>query len=75
MSDGNVVGSTYVLMILEDSTPSLTWYMGNQKVEEDNPTISKRYDGSMKIEYGEETYTNRRKIKRKNNKFNKLIGT
>lgn len=49
--------------------------MGNQKVEEDNPTISKRYDGSMKIEYGEETYTNRRKIKRKNNKFNKLIGT
>lgn len=62
-------------MILEDSTPSLTWYMGNQKVEEDNHTISKRYDGSMKIEYGEETYTNRRKIKRKNNKFNKLIGT
>ena len=62
-------------MILEDGTPSLTWYMGNQKVEEDNPTISKRYDGSMKIEYGEETYTNRRKIKRKNNKFNKLIGT
>lgn len=75
MSEGNVVGSTYVLMILEDGTPSLTWYMGNQKVEEDNPTISKRYDGSMKIEYGEETYTNRRKIKRKNNKFNKLIGT
>ena len=64
MSEGNVVGSTYVLMILEDGTPSLTWYMGNQKVEEDNPTISKRYDGSMKIEYGEETYTNRRKIKR-----------
>lgn len=62
-------------MILEDGTPSLIWYMGNQKVEEDNPTISKRYDGSMKIEYGEETYTNRRKIKRKNNKFNKLIGT
>ena len=59
-------------MILEDGTPSLIWYMGNQKVEEDNPTISKRYDGSMKIEYGEETYTNRRKIKRKNNK---LIGT
>lgn len=75
VSEGNVVGSTYVLMILEDGTPSLTWYMGNQKVEEDNPTISKRYDGSMKIEYGEETYTNRRKIKRKNNKFNKLIGT
>lgn len=75
VSDGNAVGSTYVLMILEDGTPSLTWYMGNQKVEEDNPTISKRYDGSMKIEYGEETYTNRRKIKRKNNKFNKLIGT
>lgn len=75
VSDGNVIGSIYVLMILEDGTPSLTWYMGNQKVEEDNPTISKRYDGSMKIEYGEETYTNRRKIKRKNNKFNKLIGT
>ena len=75
VSEGNVVGSTYVLMILEDGTPSLTWYMGNQKVEEDNPTISKRYDGSMKIDYGEETYTNRRKIKRKNNKFNKLIGT
>ena len=74
VSEGNVVGSTYVLMILEDGTPSLTWYMGNQKVEEDSPTISKRYDGSMKIEYGEETYTNRRKIKRKNNKFNKLIG-
>ena len=54
VSDGNVVGSTYVLMILEDGTPSLIWYMGNQKVEEDNPTISKRYDGSMKIEYGEE---------------------
>ena len=54
VSEGNVVGSTYVLMILEDGTPSLTWYMGNQKVEEDNPTISKRYDGSMKIEYGEE---------------------
>ena len=52
--EGNVVGSTYVLMILEDGTPSLTWYMGNQKVEEDNPTISKRYDGSMKREYGEE---------------------
>lgn len=75
VSEGNVVDSTYVFMILEDGTPSLTWYMGNQKVEEDNPTISKRYDGSMKIEYGEETYTNRRKIKRKNNKFNKLIGT
>ena len=54
VSDGNVVDSTYVFMILEDSTLSLTWYMGNQKVEEDNPTISKRYDGSMKIEYGEE---------------------
>jgi len=54
VSEGNVVGSTYVLMILEDGTPSLIWYMGNQKVEEDNPTISKRYDGSMKIEYGEE---------------------
>ena len=54
VSEGNVVGSTYVLMILEDGTPSLTWYMGNQKVEEDNPTISKRYDGSMKVEYGEE---------------------
>ena len=75
VSEGNVIGSIYVLMILEDGTPSLIWYMGNQKVEEDNPTISKRYDGSMKIEYGEETYTNRRKIKRKNNKFNKLIGT
>lgn len=54
VSEGNVVDSTYVFMILEDGTPSLTWYMGNQKVEEDNPTISKRYDGSMKIEYGEE---------------------
>lgn len=54
VSDGNVVDSTYVFMILEDGTLSLTWYMGNQKVEEDNPTISKRYDGSMKIEYGEE---------------------
>ena len=54
VSDGNVVDSTYVFMILEDGTPSLTWYMGNQKVEEDNPTISKRYDGSMKLEYGEE---------------------
>ena len=54
VSDGNVVDSTYVFMILEDGTPSLTWYMGNQKVEEDSPTISKRYDGSMKIEYGEE---------------------
>ena len=54
VSDGNVVDSTYVFMILEDGTPSLTWYMGNQKVEEDNLTISKRYDGSMKIEYGEE---------------------
>ena len=54
VSDGNVVDSTYVFMILEDGTPSLTWYMGNQKVEEYNPTISKRYDGSMKIEYGEE---------------------
>ena len=54
VSDGNVVDSTYVFMILEDGTPSLTWYMGNQKVEEDNPTISKMYDGSMKIEYGEE---------------------
>ena len=75
VSEGNVIGSTYVLMILEDGTPSLTWYMGNSKVEEKNPIISKRYDGSMKIEYGEETYTNRRKIKRKNNKFNKLIGT
>ena len=75
VSEGNVIGSIYVLMILEDGTPSLTWYMGNSKVEEKNPIISKRYDGSMKIEYGEETYTNRRKIKRKNNKFNKLIGT
>ena len=54
VSEGNVVDSTYVFMILEDGTPSLTWYIGNQKVEEDNPTISKRYDGSMKIEYGEE---------------------
>ena len=54
VSEGNVVVSTYVFMILEDGTPSLIWYMGNQKVEEDNPTISKRYDGSMKIEYGEE---------------------
>ena len=34
VSDGNVVDSTYVFMILEDGTPSLTWYMGNQKVEE-----------------------------------------
>lgn len=54
VSESNVVDSTYVFMILEDGTPSLTWYMGNQKVEEYNPTISKRYDGSMKIEYGEE---------------------
>lgn len=54
VSEGNVVGSTFVLMILEDGTPNLTWYMGNQKIEENNPTISKRYDGSMKVEYGEE---------------------
>ena len=54
VSESNVVGSTYVLMILEDGTPSLTWYMGNSKVEEKNPIISKRYDGSMKIEDGEE---------------------
>ena len=54
VSEGNVVGSTFVLMILEDGTPNLTWYMGDKKVEEENPIISKRYDGSMKIEYGEE---------------------
>ena len=54
VSEGNVVGSTFVLMILEDGTPNLTWYMGNQKIEENSPTISKRYDGSMKVEYGEE---------------------
>ena len=62
VSDGNVVDSTYVFMILEDGTPSLTWYMGNQKVEEDNPTISKRYDGSMKIEYGEENLFGARQV-------------
>jgi hypothetical protein len=28
--------------------------MGNKSVKEDNPIISKRYDGSMKVEYGEE---------------------
>ncbi len=54
VSEGNVVGSTFVLMILEDGTPNLTWYMDNKKVEEENPIISKRYDGSMKIEYGEQ---------------------
>ena len=62
VSEGNVVGSTYVLMILEDGTLSLTWYMGNQKVEEDNPTISKRYDGSMKVEYGEENLFGARQV-------------
>ena len=62
VSDGNVVDSTYVFMILEDGTPSLTWYMGNQKVEEDNLTISKRYDGSMKIEYGEENLFGGRQV-------------
>lgn len=54
VSEGNVVGSTFVLIVLEDGTLSLTWYMGNKSVKEDNPIISKRYDGSMKVEYGEE---------------------
>jgi len=62
VSEGNVVGSTFVLMILEDGTPNLTWYMGNQKIEENNPTISKRYDGSMKVEYGEENLFGVRQI-------------
>lgn len=53
VSEGNVIGSTFVLTILENGVPNLTWYMGNSKVEEKNPIISKRYDGSMKIEYGE----------------------
>jgi hypothetical protein len=54
VSEGNVVGSTFVLIVLEDGTLNLTWYMGNKSVKEDNPIISKRYDGSMKVEYGEE---------------------
>ena len=54
VSEGNVVGSTFVLIVLEDGTINLTWYMGNKSVKEDNPIISKRYDGSMKVEYGEE---------------------
>ena len=54
VSEGNVVGSTFVLMVLEDGTINLTWYMGNKSVKENNPIISKRYDGSMKVEYGEE---------------------
>jgi len=54
VSEGNVVGSTFVLMILEDGTPNLTWYMDHKKVEEEHPIIPKRYDGSMKIEYGEQ---------------------
>lgn len=54
VSEGNVVGSTFVLIVLEDGTLSLTWYMGNKSVKEDNPIISKRCDGSMKVEYGEE---------------------
>ena len=54
VSEGNVVGSTFVLMILKDGTPNLTWYMGDKKVEEENPIISKMHDGSMKVEYGEQ---------------------
>lgn len=54
VSEGNVVGSTFVLIVLEDGTINLTWYMGNKSVKENNPIISKRYDGSMKVEYGEE---------------------
>lgn len=62
VSEGNVVGSTFVLMILEDGTPNLIWYMGNRKIEEDNPTISKRYDGSMKVEYGEDSIFGDRQV-------------
>jgi hypothetical protein len=54
VSDGNVVGSTFVFMITESGVPSLTWYMGNNKVIEKNPIISKKHDGSIKIEYGEQ---------------------
>ena len=62
VSDGNVVGSTYVLMILEDGTPSLTWYMDNNSVKEDNRIISKRYEGSMKVEYGAENLFGARQV-------------
>jgi hypothetical protein len=62
VSEGNVVGSTFVLIVLEDGTLNLTWYMGNKSVKEDNPIISKRYDGSMKVEYGEENLFGARQV-------------
>jgi len=52
VSKGNVVGSTFVFMIMENGTPILMWYMGNSSVKEHNPTINKKTNGSMVIEYG-----------------------
>ena len=52
LSDGNVKGSHYVLTIMEDGSLNLMWYMGVTKILEKNPIISKKCNGTIKIEYG-----------------------
>ncbi len=53
VSRKDVLKSRYILTIMDDGSLNLSWYMGDMKVEEKEPTLSRRYDGSMKIEYGE----------------------
>ena len=51
VTKGNLGGSKYVLMFLEDGTISFTWYFGEYKLEQENPSLTKCFNG-MKLEYG-----------------------
>ena len=53
VSRKDVLKYRYVLCIMYDGSVTLSWYMGDMKVDEKEPTLCRRYDGSMKIEYGE----------------------
>jgi hypothetical protein len=53
VTNASAPNSKYVLMRMVDGTLRLNWYDTDSKIVEEEPTLTKRYDNSMKLEFGE----------------------
>ena len=51
LTDGEIVGSKYLLMVKSDGTVELNWYNGDTKKEMEKPCLTRCLKG-MKVIYG-----------------------
>lgn len=53
VTNATTPNSKYVLMLMVDGTLKFNWYDEDSVIHEEEPTLSKRCDNSMKLEFGE----------------------